>query len=375
LLAKFFTLKNILLIAVNALLIIAFIVCLSVSSSIRTSLRSQQAASAWTGQSGERFAQISAFFPGSVSFDESSIFQLRDSIDRALVGASLESEPGRTLYTDAWSAEGYASVLSMRSPTPARVKVIGVGGDFFLFHPFFLRDGSYLSPDDVMKDRVVIDEELAWRLFGAVRVAGFEIMIDNVPFIVAGVIARESDFASEKAYTYEASLFMSFEALNEMMDGEARINCYEIVLADPITGFAYSTLGSGLSGSDIVIVENSSRFSFSNTFSAIRSFGERSIQTNAIAFPYWENAARYAEDWLALILALTFIFALFPLICGIVYAVKLIRFGIRQLIKLIKKLIEKKDKKDYEKYLLKHGEALEEDYDLEDIIREVNGND
>ena len=51
-------------------------------------------------------------------------------------------------------------------------KAIGVAGDFFLFHPLKLLDGSFFSGSDVMQDYVVIDEDMAWQLFGSNDVAG-----------------------------------------------------------------------------------------------------------------------------------------------------------------------------------------------------------
>ncbi|MDR2572556.1 MAG: ABC transporter permease [Oscillospiraceae bacterium] len=361
--------KHIIIIAVNVLLIIGFAICLLVSATMKSSLRSQQAAQTWAGQSGERFAQLSAFFPQTAAFNEEGVYSLRHSLDNALLGASLESTPGNTLYTDAWSGSGNTTVSIVGERGSANAKVIGVGGDFFLFHPLNLRDGSYLSPNDVMKDRVVLDEELAWRLFGSSRIAGFEVMINLKPFVIAGVISRESDFASSKAYaesresdsisstafTDGGGLFMSYEALTEMSYGQTSITCYEIVLSDPISGFAKSVLTDAVSVSDVYIVENSERFSLLNSFAAIRAFGERSMQTSAITLPYWENAARYTEDWLALLLALSLLVIAFPLVCAITYSV----IGIRRLVAYIKmtvkRLIDKKDKRAYDRYLFEHN--------------------
>jgi len=342
---------------------------LALSASIRAPLRNQQAAAAWAGQSGERFAQVSVFFPVSVEFNEERIHKLRADVDSALLEASLESTPRRTLYTDAWSAEGTVILTDTRGRTvPA--KAIGVGGDFFLFHPLYLRDGAYLSPNDVMRDRVVLDEELAWRLFGAVRIAGFEITINNIPFVVSGVVARESDFASSRAYDDGAGLFMSFEALSEMSDGMASISCYEIVMPDPLTGFAIGVLTDIFSDSDVHIVENSARFSLAGSFAAIGSFGERSIMTDTIAFPYWENAARFAEDWLALLLALSLLFIVFPIVNGVIYLVKIIRFFVKQGRRTVSKAIKEHDKREYEKYLLEH-DGEHQIYSVDEIIREV----
>jgi len=331
-------------------------------------MRSQQAANAWAGQSGERFSQLSVFFPETYSFTEDNIRSMYTTLDNSLRTVSLESTQGRTLYTDAWSTSGEVSLISRRGSVSA--KAIAVGGDFFLFHPLNLRDGSYLSPNDVMKDRIVIDEDLAWRLFGAVKIAGFDVLINGKPFLVAGVISREDDFATSTAYTDGAGLFMSFEAFNDMNGGGMSISCYEIILPDPISGFAKSTLTEAISNSSAHIIENTTRFSLGNTFALVSEFGQRSMRTYAIAYPYWENAARLAEDWLALLLMLSLFFIVFPVICTIIYSVILIRLLIKHGKVLVKNLIAKKDKRAYEKYLIEHHEEPQI-YSVDDIVREV----
>jgi len=360
--------KKIPIIVVNALFLLAFFACLIASASIRGTLRSQQAARVWAGQSGERFAQLSVFVPDSFTLDEEAIHNLRASLDTALVAASLEDTEDRTLYTDAWAAVGNVFVIGDRESFP--VKAFGVGGDFFLFHPLYLRDGSYISPNDLMRDRVVLDEELAWRLFGSVRVAGMAVTIGDRPHIIAGVVARDDDFATSRAYTGGAGMFMSIESLRELSDGDVRVICYMIVLPDPITGFALSTLTEAFPADDAHIVENSARYSLSNTFNTIASFGERSMRTDGIIFPYWENAARYTEDWLALLLVLSIVFILCPAVSGVIYGVKAIRYGIKRGWRKTVKKFEERDERKAEEYLLN---SIEESvaYSIDDIMREV----
>ena len=360
--------KKVVFIAVNALCMIAFIICLVLTASIKASLRSQQATAAWAGQSGERFAQLSVFIPESGMFIEENIYNLHSDIDSALLSASLESVPGRTLYTDAWSAAYDVFVIGEHGTAAA--KAIGVGGDFFMFHPLYLRDGSYLHPDDLMKDRVVIDEELAWRLFGSARLAGFEIMIDNRPFIISGVVSRESDFASSRAYSDGAGLFMSYEALMALSYDDLTVSCYEIVMPDPITGFALRTLTDAFPEESVHIVENSARFTLADSFAVIGSFGERSLRTEAIAYPYWENAARFAEDWLALLLVLSLLFVAFPLVCFVFYSIRIIHLVVKRGKKTVDVVVKKHDDRQYEKYLLEH-DGEHHIYDVNDIIREV----
>ena len=386
--------KKVILIFVNTLLVITFILCLVFSYSVRNTLRSQQAADAWAGQSGERFAQVTVFFPETSYFNENNVLAFRHSLNNAFQQASIDTPQGRTLYTDAWSTSYQVSLVDSRG-NPVSANAIAVGGDFFLFHPYNLRSGSYLSPNDFMNDRIVLDEELAWRLFGAIDLAGFEVMINSKPFIIAGVISRDNDFASTRAYeaafapqdtgffgagtgTSAAGLFMTLEALIELTQSDINITTYEIVIPNPITGFALETIEQLIPDPNARVIENSARYSLSNTIATIRSFGERSMHTYPIIYPYWENAARFTEDWIALLLVLTLLFMIFPLICGIVYLVKLIRFGIKQGKNTVNKQIAKHDKKKYEKYLLEQNDGSDKDfdlYDVDDIINEVkNGN-
>ena len=115
---------------------------------------------------------------------------------------------------------------------------MGIGGDFFFFHRFFLCDGNYISGSDLMKDKVVIDKELAWTLFGATDVAGMEILINGGRYIVAGVIESDGDFASKAAKINGGGLYMAFEKLSEM--NGAKIDCYEAVIPSPVKNFAVS---------------------------------------------------------------------------------------------------------------------------------------
>jgi len=364
--------KKIILISVNVLLVIGFFVCLGISNAIISPLHSQQAAAAWGGQSGERFAQVSAFFPEAHHFEMRDIHSLRQTVDTALMTVSIDIRDERRFYADAWSAEGSAFVIGERGEISA--SVIGVGGDFFLFHPLRLRDGSYITPNDLMRDRVILDEDLAWQLFGSVQLAGLEVLIDNRPFVIAGVVARDNDFASRRAYEGGAGLFMAYESLSLVTQDSAQIISYEIVMPDPVTGFAYDTISEFFRGTDVLVVENNTRFSLSSAFSAIGSFGERGMQTVALQLPHWENAARLAEDMQALLLAISLVLIITPTVFFIIFLVKLGIYLFKRGKRTLLKTIEERDRRDYEKYLAKHYHNIDQSgYSVDEIIREVNG--
>ena len=60
-----------------------------------------------------------------------------------------------------------------------------------------------------MKDRVLLDEDLAWLLYGGTDIAGLSMKINGVPYMIAGVVEREQDKFSTAAYTSGRGLYMS----------------------------------------------------------------------------------------------------------------------------------------------------------------------
>ena len=271
-------------------------------------LITQSAAEVWKGQSTENFVQVSAFQPVNQPITETDVETFHQTLQQKFVDASLEAPENGSLYQDAWSTTARDISVSTASVSyPA--KTIRVGGAFFLFHPLPLRSGSYISNRDFTYDRVVLDEELSWALFGSYDVAGQTVWIQNEPYVVAGVVSREKDKASGKAYADGAGMFISYSAMRHITGGEENtdpgISCYELVMAEPITGFGLSVLRESFPTKDVsVFVQNTDRYSLKSLLTVVSQFGERSMNTAGVIFPYWENAARYTEDHAALDLVL-----------------------------------------------------------------------
>ncbi|MCD8374824.1 MAG: ABC transporter permease [Oscillospiraceae bacterium] len=307
------------------------------------SLLSQRAAERFAGESGERVSQVSAFLPAGTGAGMNEAYELMEALDSAYLSASITAEDGGRLYSLAWSAPSALTVTGTRGS--AEAQVLGVGGDYFTFHPFYLYSGSFLGEDDLMHDRVVLDAELAWRLFGGFDLAGMTVTIDEKPYYIAGVVARESDFADKSAYTGGAGMYMFYDTLSELNGTE--INTFEIVGRDPNTGFLSGIIKEELY--DAETLENSGRFSFEAVLSVLGSFGERSQRTAAVSYPYWENAARLTEDWLALVLVLTMLFGLAPAAFIAVLAVRGIVRGCARVKAALPVLAEQQRERRYEK--------------------------
>jgi len=299
----------------------ALVFCLFRISHWSHLLESQQAAGRWAGESGSTMAQLSCFLPVDGEIGESAVYSFRNTLDNRLTEAALTPPENGSLYIDGYSARGSVNVSGDRGS--AQAAALGIGGDYFFFHPLRLLSGSYISGNDLMHDRVVLDEELAWRLFGSNNLAGMSVTIGEKPYYVAGVVRRESDPASAKAYTDGPGIFMAYDALTEA--GDAKIDCYEIALPNPISGFALDQVRGAFPLGGGTILENSARYRFAGVWSILTRYGERSMQTTGILLPYWENAARYTEDRIALLYVLCALLALLPAALAVMLAAALIR--------------------------------------------------
>ena len=282
-------------------------------------LITQSAADVWRGGSDERFAQVSAFLPVNGTIDLDSIRSFRATLENAFVQNSIFApEPDAQDPSADTSARLYADAYS---------------------------GSTQLS-------------------FGSSDVAGMEVTINGKTFPIAGVVKSEDDFATAAALdagaeassdptgvqsASKAMIYMSYAALNAM--AELPIDCYEIVLPDPVSGFAKKLMTEKFPVGEGVIVQNTGRFSLSGLISVIGKFGKRVMTTNGVIYPYWENAARMAESYAALLLILGTLFGLMPAVCLTIVLVRLavgeIKRGYYKAAHAIEDRVEENKRKHY----------------------------
>lgn len=316
-----FGFKQWFLIILNAALVLAAAASLAGLRMVAGTLESLTAAERFQGDGELRYAQIACYLPVGDGKTEDDIYTFHQSLESRLVEQSLKAAENGRLYLDAYCGTGKVTITGETGS--ASVEAVGVGGDFFYFHPLQLRSGSYIRSGDIMDDLVVLDEETAWRLFGGTDLAGLTMYINDEPFVVAGVVAREADFATQKAYTGDGGVYMSYSALSRLVE-TASITCYEIVMPNPIRNFAKGILEDfPADGGDLV--ENSSRYEFSHLLEVAKNFAERSMRLNGVIYPYWENAVRLTEDYAALLAVLSIVFAVCPAVTVLVLGIRQIR--------------------------------------------------
>ncbi len=295
--------------AVNCAALIAFAVLAAVFCGVTGELSSQKAAERWNADGSSRSAQVSVFYAKTAAIGIDDVYTMRVNIEKKLTENSVTpTNENARIWFDAYSALDSINVSSSREDYTIRVdtELIATGGDYFMFHPLKLRSGYYYSDDDLMKDRVVLDENLAWQLFGSYNVDGMTVLINGKRFYVAGVAEADSDKASEYVYGTKPHMYMSYDGYKQLLsDGAAGITTYEACIPNPVSGLAESIIEEVAAGSDdtMKIVENSDRYSFKKLYSIAFDGGKRAVIDSAVQYPFWENAARITEDKAAGILA------------------------------------------------------------------------
>ena len=355
-------LKRLALPIAGAILALLCLACLLVYSHLANMLDSQHQAERWQGEGELKFSQLSCYMSVDQKLSLEQVYTFRNAMMDKFHEAALDIDTEAQLFCDAWSTTGKAYVASDQGK--GDVSVIAVGGNFFDFHPIRLLSGNYIRPDDLMKDRVLLDEDSAWLLFGGTQLEGLSFKIDGVPFVVAGVIEREQDFASLKAYTSGMGIYMSYDAYLSLKSGGSSvqtassggsagsgsgstgagtgsdssgstgssgsgvgIECYEVVMAEPVKGFALGVAKEKFPIGGGVIVDNSSRYGFESILKLVKQFGSRSMQTHGVILPYWENAARCIEDWCLALLIGAMVTGVLPLVLIVIFLVRLFLRG------------------------------------------------
>lgn len=283
-------------------------------------LPDQEAAKRWSDR--KNVSQISCYFSANTDITPDTLEMFRHTLDSQLEAEAItvaSENPGARLWVDCYSAEGKITLSGTKTDITA--DAIGIGGDFFLFHPFQLLNGAYFSGDDLMQDYCVLDEIAAWQLFGSNDIAGQMITIGGVPHMVTGVIRHPEGRLYEAAGLTGSRVYVSYDTLEQY--GQSRgIKHYEVLMPNPVDNFALDKVKSGLNQTETEVeyIENNKRFSFANMLKMIRSVGTRSMNGKAIMYPFWENVARGHED-------VTAIFLFLMLLC-MVCPVVLVLFGI-----------------------------------------------
>ncbi len=286
---------------INIVFLVCILVLAMILNEISGSLESQNIVERWVVDD-TRSSQFSLFFSENLDTSLNDIYTLRQSIDDGLVEASISAptENGR-VFIDAYSSEKqfYASSTRKDYTPTASVTATLTGGDFFLFHPLKMLSGSYYLHDSLMKDRILIDENLAWQFFGSSNAVDMPIKINGLYFYVAGVFEVPDDDETSFVYGEKPRIFLDYNFFtDENYQNENIISSYEICIPDPVKNFATNILDEKIffDENEYALVENSARYDLFNLTDYFFDGGVNAAVTKSITYPYWENAARISTS-------------------------------------------------------------------------------
>ncbi len=315
---KSFSAGKLILILACVLSFIIFMILTAISAWLIDKQETQRMAQRWSAEGDA--SQISCFFSVNTRLTPDTIEEFEHKLDSALEEASIVStspHANARLWADAYSAGGKISVQS--NITSITVDAIGIGGDFFQFHPMKLLSGSFFSGNDVMQDYCVLDRDAAWKLFGSNDIAGQVVYIGGVAHIVTGVVEQEEGDIYEAAGLDGSQIYVSYDTLSKYGTNNG-INHFEIVMPNPVKGYAlnYVKEAIGVAQTELEIVENTTRYDILTRIKHIKKLPFRAMNGKAIIYPYWENIARAYEDSLAVLMIFQLLFLAFPVITIIV---------------------------------------------------------
>ena len=325
--------KHIVLLIIDTASVVFFLCMTLAAYFTANSLPDQQAAKRWGGET--KYAQISVYTDCYDEINIDSIFMARINVEKKLVENSISSEiEDARVWTDAFSSY-QTSMTAASDHGSAEAAAIITGGDFFVFHPQDMISGYYYSDSDTMHDRIVIDDVLAWQLYGSSDIVGMPVIIDGKYFYVAGVFRQSENNDIKKVYGEKPRMFMSYQGYSLIHEEGAKFSCYEACLPDPVTGLGKQIISESISidEKNYRIVENSSRYGLKNRFTMLADNNVRSVVDIPVVYPYWENAARMTEDRSVTLLIMQ--------LAGLAAPVLTIVYLLRSLIKSRKKIFEK----------------------------------
>ena len=172
----------------------------------------QREAARWG--SSDSCAQVSAFLPSENALKEENIRDLEYKINSALAQDSIkltaQGEDAR-LWQDCYS--GIGSLTLAAGSKTVKVEAVGTGGAFFTFHPLHLSSGSFYLSDSPMKDEILLDQETAWKLFGSFNVVGRSVRVEDMYLRIAGVYKKEEGGLYENGGLSDYVVFVQYTTL------------------------------------------------------------------------------------------------------------------------------------------------------------------
>ena len=106
--------------------------------------------------------------------------------------------------------------------------------------------------------------------------------------------------------------------------------------------YAYKIVKKGinLSADNRDIVKTDDRYSVTSLVKLLKNYGKRSMKTNGVIYPYWENVARGREDMCVYALLTEIIIAVICIVYVVIKLIKLLKRNSENIKKMFSKVLE-----------------------------------
>lgn len=324
---------NIAILCINIVLLLIFAVLYGTIYSLNTRYSPDNAKRLWDNDTYS-YSQISLYLTPSSGLDIMSVYSLRSEINSKLKENSVqkadENSDGR-LWID--SSCGECSFTVTGNTGSCEAAASGTWGDYFIFHPETLLSGSYYNNDDINFDRVILDKQCSWQLFGAIDTAGMTVKINDMNFYVAAVVDTSENERDIAAYGSKPRIYMPFEAM-KILNPDAVITSYEVCLPNVVKDFAYTVMQdvNPAPESSSIIIDQTGRFGLIKLFTGFGDIPKSVMIDKNLSYPWFENRIRGAEIIAKIMAGFAVYILIIPAISvvyGIFLIVKLIGAGAR----------------------------------------------
>lgn len=304
---------------------------------------------------GERYAVINMYAEEGSAVSSDQALSWANSMDSSLLKSSVTPNEGARSWTYTYAADVTVSVTGPKSTATA--EAVAAGGDFFVFHPMKIVYGSSFLNDNSNPMGIVIDRNLAWKLFGAENIVGMTVKINGEEFVVTGITEPETD-KGIYGYTYgtRPRMYMNYAGYIKTVGEDNSVTIFETALPNAVKGFAKNIFDGVVKVNEekTEVIEVTERFSLRNRFNNMKTLKYSWIRADKIEYPYWENEAKVYDYYCA-------IFMIFEVAMAALFVVSLlialvsVRFSGYSVIYDLKKLFDKAEK-SYKKKHPKKGQ-------------------
>lgn len=252
------------------------------------------AAESFAGASENRYAQFALYLSEDDYLTPDGMMELKNTLESKMTESSIEHEGN---YLLCGSAEQNAVVT--RDTLSADVIATVYFGDYFGLHPTLPVKGGYLDESAETTDFCVIDDLLAWRIFGSTDVCGMDIEINGKLYTVSAVLPADRSVYAP-CYGEKPRVYILYSSAAKR-DERITFTSLEAVLPDPITDSAEAMFTEAVASYSDDVHKITDRFSVAELWENIKGFTSLGV-TEGKNFPYYENIARIMETKCALLL-------------------------------------------------------------------------